>query len=82
MEAVMQATAKDLRFNVKELLDTVARGEEDIITYRGKPQAKLIPIEDEIGDEDELFGIWADYSQAEDVNAYIETIRKGRFDAD
>ncbi len=78
----MQATAKELRFKVKELLDTVARGEEVIITYRGKPQAKLVPFEDEIGDEEELFGIWADHTPSEDVNAYVETIRKGRFNAD
>ncbi|VAW36260.1 hypothetical protein MNBD_CHLOROFLEXI01-3232 [hydrothermal vent metagenome] len=78
----MQATAKDLRFNVKALLDTVTRGEEVIITYRGKPLAKLVPFEDEISDEDALFGIWADHSQSNDVNAYIQTIRKGRFDAD
>jgi prevent-host-death family protein len=78
----MQATAKDLRFNVKALLDTVTRGEEVIITYRGKPIAKLIPFEDELGSEDELFGIWGDHPQSEDVNAYIRTIRKGRFDVD
>ncbi|MCD4718795.1 MAG: type II toxin-antitoxin system prevent-host-death family antitoxin [Desulfobacula sp.] len=39
----MKATAKDLRFHSKELLNTVKRGEEIIITYRGKPCAKLIP---------------------------------------
>ena len=78
----MQATAKDLRFHVKELLETVSRGEEIIITYRGKPHAKLIPFEDELDDEAELFGIWADHPHAEDVQAYIRAIRKGRFDAD
>ena len=40
----MHATAKDLRFNSKILLDVVSRGEEVIITYRGKPCAKLIPL--------------------------------------
>ncbi|MCP4359605.1 MAG: type II toxin-antitoxin system prevent-host-death family antitoxin [Chloroflexi bacterium] len=78
----MRATAKDLRFNVKELLNTVARGEEVIITYRGKPCAKLIPFTEETESENELFGIWADHVQSEDVNIYIRTIRKGRFDAD
>lgn len=77
----MQATAKDLRFNVKELLDTVARGEEVIITYRGKPQAKLVPFDEEVEDEDELFGIWTDHPESEDVNAYVRSLRKGRFDA-
>ena len=76
----MQATAKELRFNVKELLDTVTRGEEVIITYRGKRRAKLIPFEDELDGEDELFGIWADHAISEDVNAYIRTLRKGRYD--
>ncbi len=78
----MQATAKDLRFNAGQLLDTVARGEEVIITYRGKARAKLIPFEDELDGEDDLFGIWADYDASEDVNAYIRAIRKGRFNVD
>lgn len=78
----MQAAVEDLQSNAKELLDTVTRGEEVIITYRGKPRARLIPIEEEVDGEDELFGIWADYPQSEDVNAYIDAIRAGRFDAD
>ncbi len=32
----MRASAKDLRFHSKNLLDVVSRGEEVIITYRGK----------------------------------------------
>ncbi len=36
MHFTKQATAKELRFRVKELLEMVARGEEVIITYRGK----------------------------------------------
>lgn len=80
----MQATAKDLRFHSKELLNTVSRGEEVVITYRGKPCAKLVPIEEEkiaFPETNELFGIWKDNAQAEDVDNYIKTIRKGRFDA-
>ena len=77
----MQATAKELRFNVKELLNTVARGEEVIITYRGKRRAKLIPFDDVLDSDDELFGMWADHTASEDVNMYIRSIRKGRYDA-
>ncbi len=40
----MKATAKDLRFYAKELLESANRGEEVIITYRGKPYAKLVPL--------------------------------------
>ena len=40
----MYSIAKELRFHTKELLDSVSRGEEIIITFRGKPYAKLIPL--------------------------------------
>ena len=41
--ATIKATAIDLRFHPKELLDSVNRGEEVVITFRGKPCAKLVP---------------------------------------
>ena len=78
----MHATAKDLRFHIKELLETVGRGEEVIITYRGKARAKLVPIETQMPTEDELFGIWRDDEKSTDVPAYLRNLRKGRFDAD
>jgi len=80
----MQATAKDLRFHSTELLNTVKRGEEVVITYRGKPCAKLVPIIEEDGQAaipNELFGIWKDNDRAEDVETYVRRLRKGRFDA-
>ena len=78
----MQATAKDLRFHTKELLETVTRGEEVVITYRGKACAKLVPIDQDNVEEDELFGIWEDDEKSENVEQYIRNIRKGRFHAD
>jgi len=77
----MTATAKDLRFHSKELLDSVLRGEEIIITYRGKPTAKLIPLKDEnngVYKKNELFGIWKDKENIENVDQYIRNLRKGR----
>lgn len=82
MECPMKATAKDLRFYSKELLEAVARGEEVIITYRGKPHAKLVPLDKTDSQEDgenELFGIWKDYPKVESVDDYLKRIRKGRF---
>ncbi len=79
----MKATAKDLRFHSKELLDTVSRGEEVIITFRGKPYAKLIPFESSVKNSDgenKLFGIWKDNAETKDVNQYIDSIRRGRFE--
>lgn len=77
----MKATAKDLRFNSKELLDTVNRGEVVVITFRGKPCAKLIPYDEENGQNttNELFGIWKDNNMVKNVDEYVRGLRKRRF---
>jgi prevent-host-death family protein len=77
----MKATAKDLRFHSRELLDTVNRGEEVIITFRGKPCAKLIPYREkkEKITENELFGIWKDNDIVQEIDDYVRGLRKGRF---
>jgi len=77
----MKATAKDLRFHSKELIDSVSRGEEVVITFRGKPCAKLVPYREVKNKKKEtaLFGMWKDNDMAEDVNAYVRNLRKGRF---
>jgi len=77
----MKATAKDLRFHSKELLDTVNRGEEVVITYRGKPCAKLVPFSEAAKEEsaNELFGLWKDREEMQDVDAYVRKMRKRRF---
>jgi len=77
----MKATAKDLRFNSKGLLDTVNRGEEIIITFRGKPCAKLVPYTEKNKGaiKNQLFGIWKDNDMVQDVDKYMRGLRKGRF---
>ena len=76
----MKATAKDLRFNSRALLDTVNRGEEVVITFRGKPCAKLVPYteNDKRSKENQLFGIWKDNEMVQDVDKYVRELRKGR----
>ena len=77
----MKATAKDLRFHSKELIDSVNRGEEVVITFRGKPCAKLVPyqeIKKQTG-KNELFGIWKDNDMVQNVDEYVRNLRKGRF---
>lgn len=80
----MKATAKDLKIHSKELLDAVSKGEDVVITFRGKPCAKLVPYEqtDNSADRDnknDLFGIWAGRTDIESVDEYIRNLRKGRF---
>ena len=77
----MKVTIKDLHFRTKELLETVSRGEEVVISCQGKPCAKLVPFEKENrkNTQDELFGMWKDYDMFSDANEYVRLKRKGRF---
>ncbi len=80
----MQATAKDLRFRSGELLRTAARGEEVLITFRGKVCAKLVsaraakPAVRPAG-HCPGFGIWKDREDLEDAQAWVRGLRKARF---
>ena len=77
----MKATAKGLRFNSKGLIDAAGRGEEVVITFRGKPCAKLVPYGGEDGQHttEELFGMWKNNEKIRDVDAYVRGLREGRF---
>jgi prevent-host-death family protein len=84
MDANMKATAKELRFHAKDLLDAVSRGDSVVITFRGKPCAKLVPYEDsnlaeDLRREDSLFGIWRDREDVTSVDDYVRELRKNRF---
>jgi prevent-host-death family protein len=79
----MKATAKDLRIHSKGLLDAVGKGEDVIITFRGKPCAKLVPYQNNDKsaepETNDLFGIWADRVDIDSVEDYVQNLRKGRF---
>jgi len=75
----MNATAKNLRFNSKELLDAVKRGEEVVISFRGKPCAKLVPYQEtKKPEKNDLFGMWQDDDATLNVEEYVRNLRKGR----
>ncbi len=77
----MIATAKDLRFHSKKLIESVNRGEDVIITYRGQPCARLVPYKakENTNDGHQLFGMWKDNEMMDDVQAYVRNLRKRRF---
>ena len=73
----MIVTAKDLRFNISMLFDLLNKGEDVLITYRGKAKAKLISIKDEDSvKSDDMFGMWQD--KTVDVDETVRTLRSGR----
>ncbi|MBN1960855.1 MAG: type II toxin-antitoxin system prevent-host-death family antitoxin [Deltaproteobacteria bacterium] len=79
----MITTAKKLRFNVREILETTRRGEDVIVTYRGKPTAVIISIAKNSKRTkkqtfNKLFGIWKNIDAAQNVNDYVNNLRKGR----
>ena len=78
----MEMTAKALRSQVAAALACVERGETVTITYRGKPRAKIVAV-DEPAAEDEAdrlpaFGMWQDREDMVDVRAHVREMRNGR----
>jgi len=44
MEVFMEITTKQLRTEPGRIVSQAANGQEIIITYRGKPSAKIVPL--------------------------------------
>jgi prevent-host-death family protein len=78
----MEITAKELRSQTRLLLDAVDRGEEVTITFRGRPRARVVSIEENrettVG-ETELFGLWADRDDLEEPAEYVRQLRRSRY---
>lgn len=75
----MRVSTKELRTRMKLLIECVARGEEVIITYRGRDEAKIVPFKEiEAEAEDQLFGLWEDRQDLEDVEGYVDSLRAAR----
>jgi len=83
MEDLMVITTKQLRVQPGKIISQVNNGLDVTITYRGKPSAKIVPINKEKSintknTEDLLFGIWKDKKDITDVDQYVRNMRKGR----
>jgi prevent-host-death family protein len=74
------ATAKDLRQRAAALLETVRRGQEVVITYRGKRIAVLAPLAragpkelNPVG-----FGMWRGRREMRNVARWLDRQRRPR----
>ena len=77
----MKVTTKELRIQPGKIIGHVAKGQEITITYRGKPLAKIIPLnkEEKISQQDgTIFGMWKDHPLETTVEAQVRELRKGR----
>lgn len=78
----MEATTKDLRLHTAEVLAAADRGEEVVITYRGKRRALLTRWREEAspdsgaGERNPAYGLWRD--RTGDVDAEVRRLRQGR----
>jgi len=79
----MEITTKQLRIQPGRIISQVSNGLDVTITYRGKPRAKIIPIKSKetvtIKDtDDELFGMWKNRDDIDNVEKFVRNMRKGR----
>jgi len=77
----MYVTLKRLKQEPGRIVSMVSDGNEFIVTDRGVPKAKIIPLPQTEKDEEPVlkgFGMWADREDMKDVDAYIRNLRKGR----
>jgi len=79
----MEISTKQLRIYPGRIISQVHDGQEITITYRGKASAKIVPIVNKKSSkqenlDDELFGIWKDRDDTENVDQYVRNMRKGR----
>jgi len=60
------------------LFDVLSKGEDILITYRGKAKAKLTPYNETSNEEktDTIFGMWKDKN--ENVDTMVRNMRQGR----
>jgi antitoxin (DNA-binding transcriptional repressor) of toxin-antitoxin stability system len=81
----MQLALEELTIDIKELLQAIQQDEPIMLMYRGKPQAKIVSLnvidQPPPGDlsQSPLFGIWKDREDCQDVSAYVDNLRQGRF---
>ncbi|MEW6357258.1 MAG: type II toxin-antitoxin system prevent-host-death family antitoxin [Planctomycetota bacterium] len=78
----MKASARELRSRLHSIMQAVDRGETVLITHRGKPRAKIVPLRrrDLTPSGDNPFvGMWKDRKDMKDVRRYVRGLRQGRF---
>ena len=80
----MNATIVDLRYNMKNVLRAIDRGETVTVLYRGKERAKLTPVAPAPSGsapktrDQPLFGLWKDREEMSDPASYLRRLRLPR----
>ena len=80
----MEASVLDLRKRMREVMMAIDRHETVTLTHRGKRRAVIVPWsttkKTKIKTADlAAFGMWSDRPEMDDPAAYVDDIRKPRF---
>jgi prevent-host-death family protein len=76
------ATAKELRNRTSAILESVRKGNEVVITMRGKSVALLSPVKEKESVKQFSpagFGVWKERKDLKDVRKWVDERRKTRF---
>lgn len=74
------ATAKQLRYKTSSIIENVIKGEEVVITFRGKSVAVIKPLKKHTPEFVPIgFGMWKDRKEMKKVDAWINERRKERY---
>jgi len=80
----MEITVEELKIQPDEIISRVGQGCDVTIMYKGKAYAKIIPFNNESTEtefddlENELFGLWKDRSEIDNVALYVRRMREER----
>ena len=80
----MEASVLDLRKRMREVMMAIDRHETVTLTHRGKRRAVIVPWSKtkrtKVKTADlAAFGMWGDRPEMDDPAAYVDDIRKPRF---
>jgi prevent-host-death family protein len=79
----MEVSVKELRAQPGRIIAMAGSGNNITITVRGKPAAKIVPLDyvpekENTDDEQPAFGMWKDREDMENPSAFVAGLRKGR----
>lgn len=82
-EGFITVTAKQLRLKTSEILKKVRKGNDVMVTFRGRPVARIVSVGGRRKGKDLLdfaaIGMWADRKDMSDASAWVRKIRKPRY---
>jgi len=75
----MVVNIRQLRSSTREILSTVERGGQVLISNRGKACARIVPVSETTGHRPfSLAGLWKDNKKVADVRGFIRKLREPR----